>query len=45
MDSLILQCSSRLLISSGFSAIFPAAPYQTYNSSINFFNKADNGLK
>ena len=29
-----LICSSRLLTSSGFSAVFPAAPYQRYISSI-----------
>ena len=29
-----LICSSRLLTSSGFSAVFPAAPYQRYSSSI-----------
>ena len=39
MESLIVQCSSRLLTSCGFSAIFPAAPCQSYTSSIHPFTK------
>jgi hypothetical protein len=39
MESLIVQCSSRLLASCGFSTIFPAAPCQSYSSSIHPFTK------